>query len=150
MRLVSRSRSHRLGQAPVLNAFPDFGLFAGVTGSDLSDRFVDRMAHHFVTQHVIVWQRPIGYNFVGRPLSPIRGRQAQAGRSDKTFPIDFAYKFPIARASARCQGVVRVHSTFERRASRRQFVVNLYARIFVNLYWCIFGVASFSEWQGRA
>ena len=29
MRLVSRSRLHRLGQVPVLNAFPDFGLFAG-------------------------------------------------------------------------------------------------------------------------
>ena len=44
MRLVSRSRLHRLGQVPVLHAFPDFGLSAGVTGSDLSDRFVDRMA----------------------------------------------------------------------------------------------------------
>jgi hypothetical protein len=83
MRLVSRSRLHRLGQVPVLNAFPDFGLFAGVTGSDLSDRFVDRMARHCVTQHVIVWQWPIGYNFTGRPLSHMRGRQDRAGRSGK-------------------------------------------------------------------
>ena len=34
MPLVSRSRLHRLGQVPVLSAFPDFGSFAGVTGSD--------------------------------------------------------------------------------------------------------------------
>jgi len=66
-----------------LNAFPGFGLFAGATGSDPSDRFVDRMARHFVTQHVIVWQRPIGYKFTGRPLPPMRGRQDRAGRSDE-------------------------------------------------------------------
>jgi hypothetical protein len=53
------------------------------------------MARHFVTQHVIVWQRPIGYNFTERPLSPMRGRQDQI----KTFPIDFTHKLPGARAA---------------------------------------------------
>ena len=91
------------------------------------------MARHFVTQHVIVWQRPIGYNFTGRPLSPMRGRQARAAQI-RTFPTNFAHKLPVARGSARCQGVVRLHPSFERRISRRQFVVNLYSCIFVNLY----------------
>jgi hypothetical protein len=36
-----------------------------------------------VTQHVIVWQRPIGDNFTGRALFPMRGRQHRAGRSVK-------------------------------------------------------------------
>ena len=103
MRLVSRSRLHRLGQVPVLNAFPDFGLFAGVTGSDLSDRFVDRMARHFATQHVIVWQRPVGYNY---PL-------CAAGKLERAAQIKmsiFTHKLPVARGGARCQGVVRLHS----------------------------------------
>jgi hypothetical protein len=52
--LVSRSRLHRPGQVPALNAFPDFGLSVGVTGSDLSARFADRMAlHGFECMHVI-------------------------------------------------------------------------------------------------
>jgi len=38
---------------------------------------VDRMARHFVTQHVIVWQRPIGYKFAGRPLP--HARPARSG-----------------------------------------------------------------------
>jgi len=34
-------------------------------------------------------------------------RAAQA----KTFPIDFAYKLPVAKGGACCQSVVRLHST---------------------------------------
>ena len=59
MRLVSRSRLHRLGQVPVLHAFPDFGLSAGVTGSDLSDRFVDRMALQADCHHIATRQAPL-------------------------------------------------------------------------------------------
>jgi len=65
-----------------LNAFPGFGLFAGATGSDPSDRFVDRMARHFVTQHVIVWQAD-WLQICGAATTPMRGRQDRAGRSDE-------------------------------------------------------------------
>jgi hypothetical protein len=59
MRLVSRSRLHRLGQVPVLHAFPDFGLSAGVTGSDLSHRFGDRMALQADCHHIAMRQAPL-------------------------------------------------------------------------------------------
>ena len=89
-----------------------------------------------MTQHVIVWQRPIGYNFTGRPLSPMRGGKIERAAQLKTFPIDFADTFPVAKGSVRCQSVVRLH--FDHSNG------DLQAPFLVNLYWCIFGVAGLS------
>jgi len=124
-----------------LNAFPGFGLFAGATGSDPSDRFVDRMARHFVTQHVIVWQRPIGYKFTGRPLPPCAAGKIERAAQMKTFPIDFTHKFPVARGGARCQGMVRLHSII--RTAYLQAPVRCE---FLLVYFCEFVLVYF--WRG--
>jgi hypothetical protein len=101
------------------------------------------MARHFVTQHVIVWQRPIGYNFAGRPLSPMRGRQARAAAQIKTFPIDFANKLPVAERGPRCKIVVRLRSTIR--------MAYLQAAVLFEICTGVFSAwRPFPEWQGRA
>jgi hypothetical protein len=37
--------------------------------------------------------------------------QTERAAQAKTFPIDFAYKLAVAKGGARCQSVVRLHST---------------------------------------
>jgi hypothetical protein len=37
--------------------------------------------------------------------------QIERAAQVKTFPIDFAYKLAVAKGGARCQSVVRLHST---------------------------------------
>ena len=55
-------------------------------------------------------------------------RAAQA----KTFPIDFAHKLPVAKGGARCQSVVRLHSTvrmsYLQAAVRLKFVLMYFWR----------------------
>lgn len=42
--------------------------------------------------------------------TPMRGRKDRAGRSGKTFPIDFANKLAVAKRGTRCQSVVRLRT----------------------------------------
>jgi hypothetical protein len=62
-------------------------------------------------EHAIVWPRPIGYYFTGRPPSICQADKIERAAQAKTFPIDFVYKLPVAKGGAGCQSVVRLHST---------------------------------------
>jgi hypothetical protein len=62
-------------------------------------------------EHAIVWQRPVGYHFTVGHHPICQADKIERAIQAKTSPIDFAYELPVAKGGARCQSVVRLHST---------------------------------------